>query len=561
MKKLYKILIVLAIFIAPISCKNETPSDFNEDIVENKPDENDENPPEDPAPAAIPEVSNLTAIFYDGKAHLSWKHSQSADAEIYFGEEKIGETQNASSADFSCFTDENSYDGKTYIVKAKDAQGQTSAGAAVSAAETGLPIVEITTNDGGDVLQDDTYVGATMKVYNGDTQTVYENMKISVRGNATAGYPKKPYKIKLQESAALLGMNSESKKWTFLASYCDKTLLRAELGFKVSEILEMEYTPDRRFADVFVNGEYKGNYLICDSIEQNKNRVPVDKDMGCIIEIDNGYYRNEPYHFETKICGNFFTFKHPDGDDIKAEDETATAVAEYIEDYVNEFEKVLASENFDDEENGYSKYIDADAFAKWLLVQEITANLDTNWYFYKKDNTEQTKLKMGPVWDFEWSVGIGWYYGTRPKSADGYVLTKSYYFDRLITDPNFSEKIKTLWNKKYTEIQNLCKYLDEKAFEIAKSQRCNFARWPILDTQVSVGGIPLGSYESELECDKQYLANRISWISSHIADLQTPLFQSESPPALASDSVTLTLPLPSAALSSAAAALIFPSRV
>lgn len=518
MKKAYKILLALALFAAAVSCKNEAPSDFNKDIVEIKSDENDEDPPENPAPAAIPEVTNLTAIFYDGKAHLSFRNSQDA-AEICFDGKKIGETQNASSAEFSCFADENSYDGKTYIVKAKNAQGQTSAGAAVCATETGLPIVEITTNDGSDVLQDDTYVSATMKVHNGDTQTVYENMKISVRGNATAGYPKKPYKIKLQESAALLGMNSESKKWTFLASYCDKTLLRAELGFKVSEIFEMEYTPDRRFADVFVNGEYKGNYLICDSIEQKQNRVPVDKKNGCIIEIDNNYYLSEPYHFTSEVYENHFTFKHPDGDDIKAKDETATAAAEYIEDYVNEFEKVLASENFDDEENGYSKYIDADAFAKWLLVQEITANLDTNWYFYKKDKTEQTKLKMGPVWDFEWSVGIGWYDGTRPKSADGWVQVESNYFKQLIKDTNFTVIIKTLWNEKCTEIQNLCKYLDEKASEITKSQRCNFMRWPILDTQVSVGGIPLGSYESELECDKQYLANRISWISSRIGGL------------------------------------------
>lgn len=61
--------------------------------------------------------------------------------------------------------------------------------------------------------------------------------------------------------------------------------------------------------------------------------------------------------------------------------------------------------------------------------------------------------------------------------------------------------------------------MDEFAENISISQQMNFMRWPILNQQVSAGGIPLGSYESELACDKQFMVNRIEWLDSVINDL------------------------------------------
>ena len=44
----------------------------------------------------------------------------------------------------------------------------------------------------------------------------------------------------------------------------------------------------------------------------------------------------------------------------------------------------------------------------------------------------------------------------------------------------------------------------------------NFNRWPILKEQVSAGGIPLGSWENELECDMAFLESHIAWLDKEI---------------------------------------------
>ena len=100
---------------------------------------------------------------------------------------------------------------------------------------------------------------------------------------------------------------------------------------------------------------------------------------------------------------------------------------------------MLYSQNFMDPEEGYRKYIDVDSWVNWYLVQETLCNKDTNYYFFKKNAQPDTKLGMSPVWDFEWSLGIGWNY-TEPARHD-VLVQRSLYFDRLMQDPYFAGQL------------------------------------------------------------------------------------------------------------------------
>ena len=72
-------------------------------------------------------------------------------------------------------------------------------------------------------------------------------------------------------------MPSNAKKWNLLANHSDKTLLRNKLGFKISSLFEMKYTPECQPVDLMVNGEYKGNFDFCDQFEQGEGRVEIAK--------------------------------------------------------------------------------------------------------------------------------------------------------------------------------------------------------------------------------------------------------------------------------------------
>ena len=150
--------------------------------------------------------------------------------------------------------------------------------------DTGLPVVYINTTEETPVDSKDNYVNATM-VIKEDGKKVSENsLRIRGRGNATWTYPKKPYKLKLDDKASILGMEEE-KDWVLLANYCDKTLLRTGIALELSRLMNFPYTVNDRFVEVVLNGEYIGNYQLVGTIEQGSDRVDVPK-SGYIFEKD-----------------------------------------------------------------------------------------------------------------------------------------------------------------------------------------------------------------------------------------------------------------------------------
>jgi hypothetical protein len=375
--------------------------------------------------------------------------------------------------------------------------------------DTGLPVVYIETEQQQPVLSKEDYVNALM-IIKENGETLHENsLRIRGRGNATWNYPKKPYKLKLDGKAGLLGMN-EDRDWALLANYCDKSLMRTDIAFRLGELLDFPWTPQARFVELVLNGEYLGNYQLTESITRGDRRVNISKN-GYLIEYDY-YYKQEPVWFETATRAYGYSFKHPDTDDL------TEAQLNYIRDYLNEFEAVLASETFADPLDGYAKYMDSESFARWFLFQQILANMDPNVYLTKEDDGD-SRLLMGPVWDFEWSIGIGWYDGPRPRPEDYLVWTSEiFYYDRLLQDPRFTSAVKARWQQ-LDVTQDILQHIDDTEKLLQQSQALNFRRWDILNVQVSIGGIPLGSFEEEVACDRAFFINHMNWLHAVINGL------------------------------------------
>ncbi len=304
--------------------------------------------------------------------------------------------------------------------------------------------------------------------------------------------------------------SGKDTSWLLLANYTDKTLLRTQIALKLSEIFEFSWTPKMQFVDLFINGEYRGNYQLGESVKVASNRLNIPKSTGYLIERDQ-YYDKEPNYFISEEYQYGYSFKHPDVEKITTQQRDA------ILNYINELERALKSDSFKDINNGYRKYIDVESFCKWFLFQEVLANIDTNPYSYISDLSSD-KLKMGPVWDFEWSLGIGWYDGPRPRDVNYWVQKDQLYFTRLLEDEYFISELKNMWNNKKNQIANtLIDYINQQAEVIKKSRELNFKKWnDLLTNRISVGGVPLGNYEAELTCDLEFFSNRIKWLDAEI---------------------------------------------
>lgn len=375
----------------------------------------------------------------------------------------------------------------------------------VQVIHSGLPMVFITTAGGKEIPSkwDDWLSGSFISIYNPDWTLDYEGSTgIRGRGNSTWTYPKKPYALKLDSKAKILGM-PKHKRWVLLANWLDRTLLRNCVSFNLAERSGLAYTPRGQFVEVFINGIHKGNYFLCEHIKVDENRVNIDEleedeiDGGYIMELDA--YFDEVNKFKSEIKGLPYMFKDPD--------EVNEQQFGYICNYVNEFEKALYDEtSFASGE--YREYIDMESFADWWLVMELTGIWEPNHpkstYMHKDKGG---RLTMGPVWDFDWEtyIPMNWF---RIKDA--------LYYGRLFQDPYFVSVVKERWNLLEEDFRSLPDFISAEADRIRTSESFNHQMWPVtLDVNKDI----YMSFDAAVNSMIQAYQSKLEWLDREIGKM------------------------------------------
>ena len=186
--------------------------------------------------------------------------------------------------------------------------------------------------------------------------------------------PKKPYRIKFSNKQKIFNFKGNDKKWTLIANAFDRSLIRNSIAYKISELMKFKFTARCDPVDVVLNGNFQGNYFICDKIEVDKKRINITKmektDIsepnvtgGYVLEIDS-LSSWEKNNFKTKrgIPGQII---YPEDDEITPEQ------ANYIKNKLNQFE--------DEIYNGILDNIDLESYSKYFLVEEFCGDPDHVW--------------------------------------------------------------------------------------------------------------------------------------------------------------------------------------
>jgi hypothetical protein len=271
-----------------------------------------------------------------------------------------------------------------------------------------LPAVYVTTPQQTPILSKDDWVkNGIMRIWK--TDGVINDLggtSVKGRGNSTWSFPKKPYAIKLDKKAEVLGM-PKHKRWVLLANWIDRTLMRNHIAFTIAKNTEsLDWTPRGEFVELILNGKHLGNYYLCEQIKIDKNRVniaemestDIDGEVitgGYLLEMDINY--DEVNKFHTDIRNLPVNIKEPD------EDVLVDKQFNYIQNYINQVERAIYADNFSIDGHSYTEYIDVNSFIDWWLVHELTHNGEPGWpkssYMHKDKND---KLVAGPVWDFDY---------------------------------------------------------------------------------------------------------------------------------------------------------------
>ena len=391
---------------------------------------------------------------------------------------------------------------------------------------SGLPIVKIKTNQVvGPAMDKSSYVEGSLEIIgDGNFEGLEEtNMKIKGRGNSTwwictdasagAVVGKCPYQVKFGDKTSILGM-PEDKKWVLLAEKSDKSMIRNKIARYMGELSDLEYTPNAEYVELFINEDYQGTYLIGQKVEESSNRVDIGDD-GYLIEIDtdaNNRIDSDDIIFKPTIWSSIhtdgvFNIKDPDID--YGSDEF-----HLIENYINEFESVLYSNNFNSPGSGYESYIDIDSLIDWFLINEIAKTVDARWYssiYFSYIPGE--KIKMGPIWDFDLSYG-NLNYSDAQYTSEFYIKQNN-WIDKLYQDEVFVEKVKIRYSYYYSKLDDIKNKIDEFAKYIDKSQKANFERWDILGVYVWPNPVYDLTYEEEVERLKNWIEERMNWLNSN----------------------------------------------
>ena len=255
-----------------------------------------------------------------------------------------------------------------------------------------LPLVFIDT--AGESIRDDPRITAHMRIVNNgpgmrnaldDPATDYDGrISIEWRGSTSQNFPKKQYGFETQDEAgennnvSLLGMPSEND-WILNAPYSDKSLVRNVLAYDLGNAMG-RYAPRTQFCEVILNGSYEGIYVLMEKIKRDTDRVNIssmDPSVTTGDSMTGGYlFKIDKFTgsggdgWDSPVIPDdwvrtYYQYDYPEAQDMNQVQKN------YIQSTVSNFETALFEGN-----PSYRDYIDVGSFVDFMIVQEISRNVD-----------------------------------------------------------------------------------------------------------------------------------------------------------------------------------------
>ena len=325
------------------------------------------------------------------------------------------------------------------VTRAQQADNYPPDNTAVTIDSTNLPIVWIEV-DGAMILRDERITARMKIIYNGEGQLNYADtvahpgqcidydgyIGLRYRGNSSfTKSARKPYSFRTLEvpleeggkkqKVPLLGMPKDNN-WALLAPYSDQSMARDLLSRALARPW-MEYTPDGRYCELYLDGIYYGVYILTEVVSDGKHRLNLDEPGDSGDDLTGGYLmevdRNEsPVLFSSFHPENnagkpylnrniYYQYGSPDYEDM-TEDQL-----NYIKIALWRMETALASEDYQNPETGYAKYIDVMSFVDFQLAQELGHNVDAyrlSTKLFKRRDSEDPRFKLA-LWDMDQAYG------------------------------------------------------------------------------------------------------------------------------------------------------------
>lgn len=357
---------------------------------------------------------------------------------------------------------------------------------------------------------------------------------IRYRGNTSRYFDKKSYALHLidqkgdENAKKLLGMGSHDE-WVLHGPFLDRTMLRNYVCFNVSGEI-MDYAPNVRYCELYVNGAYQGLYLLMETITRGNSRLNISKPD------KNQRTTSFVVHFERETKGknmidhfSQYTYKtdisqldvrYPGQSLLTSQRKT------YIQDEISQVEKILYSMDLWDDQHGYHQYLDLYEFARYFIINEFFRNVDAghySTYFYR-----DVRGKIKPcVWDFNNACNN---YIADVWSEYGFSMQDAPWFSQLLKDEKFVSIVIHEYQKlrkSYLSEDYLIQYITQVDSWLEPVIKRNDQVWGYVydvsnyDPFTYLTPIERNphSHQEAIEDLKEFIEKRGQWLDKHIESL------------------------------------------
>ncbi len=414
---------------------------------------------------------------------------------------------------------------------------------------THLPIISISTEKTeipGSTRDDNKMIKGSLKVIDNeseknhldDSPNLTTDINIRYRGASSRSFDKKGFLVHSinkkgeKKDVSLLGMDSHSD-WVLNGPFLDKTLMRNYMWYNISGEI-MEYSPNVRYCEVFVNEEYNGVYVLIEKIDVGKDsRINLkgiqgnSNKTGYILRLDRGgeapiqnietftnYSLRNPKEMNKS---GVFDIEYPSKKSLTPE------VNKYIENDFSDFEKALYSYDYDSKTYGYSKYIDVDNFVDYMIINEFTCNYDAlrfSTYIYKDIGGKYKFV----VWDFNSACD---YYEHSVSKPFDFKFQEGIWYFMLLKDEKFTEKVISRYKylrKNVLSDEYLLSYIDDVSAYLGDAINRNYEKWGYSFDEKHDYLVPkernVRSYDEAIKQMKDFIIKRGEWLDKNIETLR-----------------------------------------
>ena len=381
-------------------------------------------------------------------------------------------------------------------------------------------------------------IPATMSVLDAATNNVADSAKgthynigIKVRGQSSAKFPKPGYSVEVRDEkgegmdVSMFGL-PPADDWVFHGPYVDKSLMRNALAHWLFRQAG-HYSPRTKHFDLYINGVYRGVYVLIEKIKRGKYRVDVSKLKETDIsgdDVTGGYiWAFDKTGTNTGGMGNEDInkegFKTADGLNVimhypkkeNLQQQQQAYLKKYLEDLENLFKNGKNG-------SGYENYVDMTSALDYVLHEEVTNNSDSYWcrfFLHKPKESKGGKVTLGPAWDFnlamsngsqpenggnnnggQWGWGgggmggggmgssgtTGWQIESSMKTGMSGLKIPNWLLG-MWKDSHYQSELKKRWAELRSGVwhtKTMDVYLDSMKTYLTKAADRNFKRWPNL---------------------------------------------------------------------------------